>query len=85
VLVGSAADRPNFQAELGARGIETLIHYPIAMPDQGASDPDWSAGESFAIARSICQRVVSLPVHPDLTDDEVQRVVAAVRAWAGAA
>jgi dTDP-4-amino-4,6-dideoxygalactose transaminase len=84
VLVASAGDRPAFQAHLDARGVETLIHYPIAMPDQRASDPAWSAGEAFPVARSICERVVSLPVHPDLTDDEVERVTAAVLTWAGA-
>jgi dTDP-4-amino-4,6-dideoxygalactose transaminase len=82
VLVAAAGDRAAFAAHLDARGVETLIHYPIAMPDQRASDPAWSAGGTFPVARSICERVVSLPVHPDLTEDEVEQVVAAVVAWA---
>ncbi len=39
VLIDAASRRPLFQAALARRGIETLIHYPIAMPDQRASDP----------------------------------------------
>jgi dTDP-4-amino-4,6-dideoxygalactose transaminase len=84
VLVAAAADRPAFQGHLAAQGVETLIHYPIAMPDQRASDPAWSRGAEFPTARSICGRVVSLPVHPDLTDDEVEHVIAAVSGWPGA-
>ncbi len=82
VLAASSDERAKLQAALGARGVETLIHYPIAMPDQRASDPAWSAGRAFPVARSICDCVVSLPIHPDLTDDEVEQVVAAVRGWA---
>jgi dTDP-4-amino-4,6-dideoxygalactose transaminase len=82
VLVASADRRAPFQKALMERGIETLIHYPIAMPDQKASEPAWSGHRGFPVARSLCERVVSLPVHPDLTDDEVERVIAAVRAWA---
>jgi dTDP-4-amino-4,6-dideoxygalactose transaminase len=84
VLVGAVADRPAFQGHLAERGVETLVHYPIAMPDQKASDPAWSRGAEFPNARSICGRVVSLPVHPDLTDDEIEQVIAAVRSWPGA-
>jgi dTDP-4-amino-4,6-dideoxygalactose transaminase len=80
VLVAKAEDRPGFQAALLARGVETLIHYPIAMPDQRASDPAWSAGGDFPSARSLSARVVSLPIHPDLRDDEVAQVIEAVRA-----
>jgi dTDP-4-amino-4,6-dideoxygalactose transaminase len=52
------------------------------MPDQLASNPAWSGDRSFPIARSICERVVSLPLHPDLTDDEVERVIDVVSTWA---
>jgi dTDP-4-amino-4,6-dideoxygalactose transaminase len=82
VLVAAAADRPAFQAELTRRGIETLIHYPIAMPDQLASDRSWSGDRDFPVARSICERVISLPLYPDLAADEEARVIDAVIAWA---
>jgi len=81
VLV-DATQRSAFQAELGRRGIETLIHYPISMPDQRASDRAWSGDRSFPVARSLCERVVSLPLHPDLTDTEIARVIEAVVEWA---
>ncbi len=81
VLLPSASDRARFQAFLSERGIETLIHYPIAMPDQKASDPAWSGNRNFPHARSFCQRVVSLPCNPDLTDAQVEMVIGAIQAW----
>jgi dTDP-4-amino-4,6-dideoxygalactose transaminase len=81
VLV-DATGRSAFQAELGRRGVETLIHYPIAMPDQRASDAAWSGDRSFPVARSLCERIVSLPLHPDLTDGEIAQVIEAVVGWA---
>jgi len=81
VLISDASRRPAFQADLGQRGIETLIHYPIAMPDQRASARAWSGDRDFPVARSICERVVSLPLHPDLADEEVERVIEAVVGW----
>ncbi len=73
--------RTGFQAFLADAGIETLIHYPIPMPDQKASDPAWSGGREFPRARKLCQTVVSLPCHPDLSDEHVEAIVAAVSAW----
>jgi dTDP-4-amino-4,6-dideoxygalactose transaminase len=82
VLLASREARSGFQAFLAERGIETLIHYPIAMPDQKASDPAWSNDRRFPRARQFCETVVSLPCHPDLTDEQVEEVIAAVHAWA---
>jgi len=76
--------RDAFQQQLKSNGIETLVHYPIAMPDQAASDPAWSGGRSFPVARAFAGRVVSLPLYPDLRDEEVEAVTAAVRRWAAA-
>jgi len=81
VLLPSPVERDRFQAFLAERGIETLIHYPIAMPDQVASDPSWSGGRSFPRAREICSRILSLPCHPELPEEHVEEVVAASLAW----
>lgn len=81
VLLPSSAERDVFQAFLAERGIETLIHYPIPMPDQKASHLDWGGGRDFPQARSISSRVVSLPCHPDLAEAQVEELIAALEAW----
>ena len=81
ILLPSSEQRGAFQALLADRGIETLVHYPIAMPDQKASEAAWSGDRDFPQARSLCQRIVSLPCHPELSDQQVEDVVAAVSSW----
>jgi dTDP-4-amino-4,6-dideoxygalactose transaminase len=81
VLLPSREQRSAFQDFLVERGIETLVHYPIAMPDQKASEAAWGGGRDFPRARSLCQRIVSLPCHPDLSDQQVEDVIAAALSW----
>lgn len=71
--------RDTFQAHLKAAGVETLIHYPVAIPKQPAL-----AGISTtpcAIAERVCNEVFSLPLHPALSDGEVDTIAAAVHAF----
>lgn len=81
VVLPSKDLRSSFQAFLADAGIETLIHYPIPMPDQKASEPSWGGGRAFPRARKLCETVVSLPCHPDLSDEHVDAVATAVLAW----
>jgi dTDP-4-amino-4,6-dideoxygalactose transaminase len=81
VLAGSERLREQLQAHMRAAEVETLIHYPIAMPDQAASDSAWSGGRSFPRARSICSRVLSLTIHTDQKDHEVAQVLEAILTW----
>jgi len=79
-------ERDRFQAALDAAGIGTLVHYPVPIPRQAAFAS--IAGLPCPIADRICAEVCSLPLHPYLSDADVDRVAAAVRTWparAGAA
>jgi dTDP-4-amino-4,6-dideoxygalactose transaminase len=75
-----SADRAHVRTELESRGIETLIHYPIPLPRQEALASAHPA--DCPIATRVANEVFSLPLHPQLTVDEVDRVAAAVRAIA---
>ncbi len=72
-----SARRDAAQADLRADGIETLIHYPVPIPEQ----PALAAIPSLPCpnANRVCSELFSLPLHPALTDDEVDRVAAAVQ------
>ena len=75
-------DREGFQQHLKARGIESGIHYPTLIPDQPVM-----RGQKFEIvnplanALQFARREVSLPIHPYLSDDDVDRVIDACNAW----
>ncbi len=72
-------ERDRFQAHLKASGIETLIHYPVAIPRQPALAG--VADRTCPIAERVCNEVFSLPLHPALSDAEVDTIAAAVHAF----
>ena len=79
LFVVTTGDRDALQAHLAARGIETLIHYPVPIPRQPAllgQRPD-----DCPVAARMCGRILSLPLHPALRDDEVDEIAAAVHAF----
>jgi dTDP-3-amino-3,4,6-trideoxy-alpha-D-glucose transaminase len=71
--------RDAFQRALEAAGIGTLVHYPLPIPRQQAFAhlPAASCPVADRVAASVC----SLPLHPGLTPDDVERVATAARAW----
>lgn len=75
-----AADRAGFMAHLEREGIGTIVHYPIPIPRQPAL-AGIAAPDTCPVAERICRDVCSLPMHPDLTDTDVDRIVAAVARW----
>lgn len=63
---------------LQAKGIGAGIHYPIAIHQQEAFKPLLKAGASFPVTERLASQILSLPLCPDLQDDEARTVVDAV-------
>lgn len=71
--------REEFMEFLKARGIGTLIHYPVPPHLQQAySQLGWKEG-SLPLTEKIHREVVSLPMGPHLKEQEVEAVIRAVR------
>ena len=84
LFVVEAPDRAGFQAELERRGVATLVHYsaPIhRLPPYEALD---DGRVSLTNSERLCERIVSVPLYPELTDQEVETVAAAAREAADA-
>lgn len=79
LYVVRSAERSALVDRLKAAGVETLIHYPIPPHLQAAyADLGYARG-AFPIAEALADEVLSLPIGPHMTDDQVERVIAAVR------
>jgi dTDP-4-amino-4,6-dideoxygalactose transaminase len=72
-------DRAALQAHLKARGVETLIHYPVPIPRQPAVASERPS--DCPVADRVCDEVLSLPLHPGLTRQAVEEVAAALQAF----
>jgi len=76
-------DRDGLQAYLESRGITALTHYPIAIHQQEGYPWGQSARISGSLAHTerSAARVLSLPMYPEITSEEVAYVVDAIRTW----
>lgn len=70
--------RDELQRHLAERGIETKIHYPIAIHAQDAARSLGYRPGSFPVAERQVGRILSLPVFPELTAAQLEAVATAV-------
>src|SRR5438046_798374 len=73
--------RDALRAYLAERDIETGIHYPVPVHRQPACIRTFGEGPALPRAERAARQILSLPVHPDLTDEEVERVADAVSSF----
>lgn len=70
--------RDRFAARLAELGVGSAVHYPLPIHHQPLYR-DLGYDGSYPQAETASREVLSLPVHPGLTDDELARVADAVR------
>jgi len=71
-------DRESLQQDLQHEGIQTGLHYPIPVHLQPAfADLGHSAGD-FPVSELAARQVLSLPIFPEMTREQVERVAEAV-------
>lgn len=75
--------RKELQDYLKENGIETMIHYPVPPHKQKAFSPETSGWNnlSFPITEKIHNEVLSLPISPIMTVDEVDFVIQKLNLW----
>ena len=78
----NADDRDGLMAHLRADGIETKIQHPILMPDHDAYKGRFDA--DIPGARKLIERIVCIPCHEHMTEDEAAHVIASIKAFYGA-
>ena len=71
--------REALQEYLKARGINTGIHYPIALPYLNAYRHLQHGPDDFPNARRIADEILSLPMFPELSSEQIGYVAAAAK------
>ena len=72
-------DRDQFRADLERRGVATGIHYPTPIPYQPAFKHLGYRPGQFPVTEDVMSRCVSLPMFPELTIEQRDYVVTAIR------
>jgi UDP-2-acetamido-2-deoxy-ribo-hexuluronate aminotransferase len=72
------SDREAVVKALHDRGIPTAVHYPVTLDRQPALASLEAGSADLSVAHALAERVVSLPMHPYLTDASQQEIAVAV-------
>jgi dTDP-4-amino-4,6-dideoxygalactose transaminase len=67
--------RDTLRADLKANEVETLIHYPVPVHLQPAYRDRIDVGAQLPRTEQACREILSLPMHPQLLDEELNQVV----------
>lgn len=70
--------RDELQQKLAEREVESRVYYPKPVHQQPLYRERGYGNASFPVSERLSQEVLSLPVHPALTDDDLQRVIEAI-------
>ena len=79
VFVIRCEQREALQKHLAEQGVQTLIHYPIP-PHQQQAYKEWNM-DSYPVSELIHQQVMSLPIGPTITDEQVAVVIEACNSF----
>ena len=82
LYVVQSARRDDLLAHLHAKGVQAGIHYPIPIHRQEVyRERDFGPG-SFSVTESLAPRLLSLPMYPELGNEQARRVADAVAGFA---
>jgi dTDP-4-amino-4,6-dideoxygalactose transaminase len=71
--------RDEFQQFLKSHGIDTIIHYPIPIHKQEAFK--MYNNESYPICEKYTSEIISLPMYPELQDNDIEYVCSVIKQW----
>jgi dTDP-4-amino-4,6-dideoxygalactose transaminase len=82
LYVIASAQRDALMAYLAERQIGCAVHYPEPVHLQnGYSKRVVLPAHGLPVTESVCKQILSLPVYPELSDAEVDRVITAIRGF----
>jgi UDP-2-acetamido-2-deoxy-ribo-hexuluronate aminotransferase len=77
-LVTHNIDRKSLIDHLAAKEIPAMIYYPVPLHLQKAYiDPRYKPGD-FPVTEALCESVISLPMHTELDDEQLNHIVTSV-------
>jgi dTDP-4-amino-4,6-dideoxygalactose transaminase len=78
LFVVRVPDRESFQQRLKDQGVATGIHYPVPLHLQPAYEHFQLSRGSFPVTEMVANEVVSLPMYPELTSEQLETIVNAL-------
>ncbi len=74
-------DRAAFRAHMEEKGITTGVYFPVPMHEQACfAELGYKHGD-FPVAEDLAEHGVTIPMFPELTEEEIQQVIDAVNSF----
>ena len=83
ILLKDKEERNAVQAHLKENGIPSMIYYPKGMHSQKAFGEMDCVKVDLSITESVCDRVLALPLHPYMMEDEQDKIVEVIKSVVG--
>jgi len=80
LYIARVDDRDAFRDRLAAAGVQTALHYPLPVHRQPAYAERVRIATSMSVTDQAADRIVSLPLFPELAAGNVERVIQATLA-----
>lgn len=81
IQLDSREERDGLQAELKKNDIPSMVYYPKPMHKQQAFEKLYFNDEDYANTVQLCDAVLSLPMHPYLIEEDMDRVVEVIKRY----
>ena len=84
LFVVECARRDDLQDFLRSAGVGTALHYPEPVHLQPAYAGRIRGGDRLPKTEALYRRILTLPMYPELSDEQVETICAALRRWSSA-
>ena len=77
-LMVNNIDRAELRAYLASKDIPAMIYYPLPLHEQKAYANSRYAKGSFPVAEQLCKSVISLPIHTEMDEEQLEHITSSV-------
>jgi dTDP-3-amino-3,4,6-trideoxy-alpha-D-glucose transaminase len=81
LFIVRTAQREAFRAHLESLGISTAVHYPFPIHRTEAYAPAGVEAPDLPVAARLSEEICTLPLFPTMSDEEIDRIIAAVASF----
>ncbi|MEP0714125.1 DegT/DnrJ/EryC1/StrS family aminotransferase [Algoriphagus sp.] len=74
-------DRDELKSYLAGKGVPTMVYYPLPLHQQEAYKNLGFVKGDFPVAESLCEKVLSLPIHTEMSADDQEYIISTIHSF----